>query len=117
MTHIGSSIYKPYEEIHLHSGWGRVVARGLRTKNRDSESAGWGKEGNEHHDRESFAGHNKQDGDKYDDQYDVFAGCLGNSVISEAVLRGLPWRSSGKTFAVRIKPSSRAEVEGSRCEA
>jgi hypothetical protein len=62
-----------YEEIHLHSGWDRVVARGLRTKNRDSKSAGWGKERIQHDNRESFAGHDKQDGDKHDDQYDVFA--------------------------------------------
>jgi hypothetical protein len=89
VTHIGS-LSTTYEEIHLHSGWGRVVARGLRTKNRDSESAGWGKEGNEHHDSESFAGHNKQDGDKHDDQYDVFAGRFGDTVISASFLRGLP---------------------------
>ncbi len=54
------------EEIHLHSRWGRVVVRSLRTKDRDSESAGWGKERNEHHDRESFAGHDNHDGDEHD---------------------------------------------------
>src|SRR6266567_8921811 len=61
MTHIVH--LQPYEEIHLHSRWCRVVVRSLRTKDRDSESAGWGKERNEHHDRESFAGH---DGDEHD---------------------------------------------------
>jgi hypothetical protein len=50
----------------LHSRWGRVVVRGLRTKDRDSESAGWGKERNEHHNRESFAGHDTHDGDEHD---------------------------------------------------
>jgi len=62
----------------------------LRTKNRDGKSAGWGEERNQYDNSESFAGHGKQDGDEYDDQYDVFAGRFGHAVISEAVLRGLP---------------------------
>jgi hypothetical protein len=93
---------QPYEEIHLHARWCRVLARGLWTKIRDSKSAGWGKKRNQYDGSESFARYDQQDGDEHDNQRDVFASRFGNTVIRASVLQGLPWRDSGKTFAVPV---------------
>jgi hypothetical protein len=37
-----------------------------------------------------FAGHGKQDGDEYDDQYDVFAGGFGHAIISKLFCEVFP---------------------------